>query len=411
MSERRAVTLSELQAQVRAALGERFPLPVWVSAEIAELKVNVSGHCYLDLVEKGENDTVPKAQARAVVWRSQFPRIDAAFRAETGQGLGVGMHVLAKVQIGYHELYGLSLQVSDIDPAYTLGDMERRRRQTVARLQAEGVWEMNRMLGLAAVVQRVAVVSSPTAAGYRDFCRELEKSPYRFDVALFEAVMQGSGAEESVVAALDRVAEAADGFDAVAIIRGGGSATDLNCFNAYRLCNHVAQFPLPVLTGIGHDKDVSVADMVAHRPLKTPTAVAAWLVGRIADYDARLEGCAVRMRDAVGTLAHAHRLRLERMADALGETSGRLLLSRRHALDTARLGLAERTEALLAGCRRRLDHAAELLLSHSAERVLRRGFVLVRGAEGSVVSAAGLHAGDEVILKFADGERRAVIHD
>ena len=171
------ITLSELQRRVRQALEERFALPLWVSAEIAEVKVNYSGHCYLELVEKGEGDGVPKAQARAVIWRSQYARIAAYFEAETGQRLAAGMRILAKATVNYHELYGFSLQLLDVDPAYTLGDMERQRQQTIARLQAEGVWEMNRQQAMPAVVQRIAVVSSSRAAGYQDFCNELAKSP------------------------------------------------------------------------------------------------------------------------------------------------------------------------------------------------------------------------------------------
>ena len=244
------ITLSELQRRVRQALEERFALPLWVSAEIAEVKVNYSGHCYLELVEKGEGDGVPKAQARAVIWRSQYARIAAYFEAETGQRLAAGMRILAKATVNYHELYGFSLQLLDVDPAYTLGDMERQRQQTIARLQAEGVWEMNRQQAMPAVVQRIAVVSSSRAAGYQDFCNELAKSPYRFCLTLFDAVVQGAAAEDSIVDALSRIAAAGEAFDAVVMIRGGGSSSDLNCFNAYRLCNHVAQFP--ATGGDGH---------------------------------------------------------------------------------------------------------------------------------------------------------------
>ena len=275
------ITLSQLQRLVKETLHERFALPVWVSAEISEIKVNYSGHCYLELVEKGGDNGVPLAQSRAVIWRTAYPRIARYFEAETGQRLAAGIKILAKVAVNYHELYGFSLQITDIDPTYTLGDMERQRQMTIAQLQKEGVWDMNREAPMPVVVQRVAVVSSANAAGYQDFRKELAKSPYRFEVTLFDAFMQGAAAEESIVTALCAVAERMDEFDAVVLIRGGGSASDLNCFNAYRLCAHVAQFPLPILTGIGHDKDTSVADMVAHTALKTPTAVAGWLVERM----------------------------------------------------------------------------------------------------------------------------------
>ena len=221
------ITLSQLQRLVKETLHERFALPVWVSAEISEIKVNYSGHCYLELVEKGGDNGVPLAQSRAVIWRTAYPRIAGYFEAETGQRLAAGIKILAKVAVNYHELYGFSLQITDIDPTYTLGDMERQRQITIAQLQQEGVWDMNREAPMPVVVQRVAVVSSANAAGYQDFRKELAKSPYRFDVTLFDAFMQGAAAEESIVAALCAVAERMDEFDAVVLIRGGGSASDL----------------------------------------------------------------------------------------------------------------------------------------------------------------------------------------
>ena len=299
------LSLSRLQAQVKGVLAERFALPVWVAAEVSELKVNYSGHCYLEMVEKGEADGIPKAQARAVIWRSHYPRLAGYFEAETGQRLAAGMKILFKATVNYHELYGFSLQITDLDASYTLGDMERQRQQTIARLRQDGVWEMNRETEMPAVVQRIAVVSSRQAAGYQDFCKEIGKSPYDFRVTLFDAFMQGAAAEDSIIAALGEIAEQYDRFDAVVLIRGGGSASDLNCFNAYRLCAHVAQFPLPVLTGIGHDKDTSVADMVAHTALKTPTAVAGWLVERMARVEGWLDTAALALHDAAATLSRS----------------------------------------------------------------------------------------------------------
>lgn len=311
------ITLSELQRLVKETLHERFALPVWVSAEISEVKVNYSGHCYLELVEKGGDNGVPLAQSRAVIWRTAYSRIAGYFEAETGQRLAAGIKILAKVAVNYHELYGFSLQITDIDPAYTLGDMQRQRQQTIDCLRKEGVWDMNREVGMPAVVQRIAIVSSANAAGYQDFCKEIGKSPYRFRLTLFDAFMQGAAAEESIVAALCAVADRMEEFDAVVIIRGGGSASDLNCFNAYRLCTHVAQFPLPVLTGIGHDKDTSVADMVAHTALKTPTAVAGWLVERMDTIDAWLDNAALQLRDNVLVTSRAQELQLQELSSHL----------------------------------------------------------------------------------------------
>ncbi len=237
------ITLSELQSLIKRGIDDAHPLPYWVTAEISELKVNYSGHCYLELVEKGGANHVPKAKISAVIWRSTYGMIASYFGAATGgQTLCAGLKVLVKALVSYHELYGLSLQITDIDPSYTLGDMERQRRQTIEQLQRDGVFDMNRELPMPAVVQRLAVVSSRNAAGYQDFMKELSSGPYRFEVTLFDAFMQGAESEESIVRALETVADALDDFDAVVLIRGGGSQSDLGSFDSYRLCCHLAQF-------------------------------------------------------------------------------------------------------------------------------------------------------------------------
>ena len=409
MAETQHITLRELQRRVKAALEGQFALPVWVSAEISEIKVNYSGHCYLELVEKGGDNGVPTAQARAVVWRSHYPRISGYFEAETGQRLTAGIKILAKVLVSYHELYGFSLQITDIDPSYTLGDMERQRQQTIAQLQQDGVWEMNREVPMPAVVQRIAIVSSVHAAGYQDFCKELDKSPYRFSLTLFDAFMQGEAAEESIVEALCNVANNLEKFDAVVLIRGGGSRSDLNCFNAYRLCAHVAQFPLPVLTGIGHDKDTSVADMVAHTALKTPTAVAGWLVERMAGIDGWLDCAALQLHDTTTAAMHASEVRLERLSGEVRRLSGELLT--RQSLRLEHLGtlLPETARNFLARQTTRLENAAELIAGRSPERILRLGFAVVRSGGRAVTSAAAVAAGEHIEIEVSDGKINATV--
>ncbi|MBQ5638001.1 MAG: exodeoxyribonuclease VII large subunit [Alistipes sp.] len=384
MSNRKTITLSQLQRQVKQTLTEQFALPVWVSAEISELKVNYAGHCYLELIEKGEEDAVPKAQARATIWRNRYPHVSSYFEAETGQPLTAGIRILAQVLVSYHELYGFSLQINDIDPAFTLGEMERQKNATIRRLQEEGVWEMNRQVELPAVVQRLAVVSSAKAAGFQDFINELKKSRYAFQTTLFEAVMQGLSAEESIIDALGRVADRMEQFDAVVIVRGGGSQSDLSCFNAYRLSNHVAQFPLPVLTGIGHDKDQSVVDMVAASPHKTPTAVAAWLVERMANLEGWLEGAATQLHET--TLRHLREaaLGLERMSGELHRTTKETLLTEQLKLNHHALQLPDRVADYLARQRMRLEQAEKLTESRSPRHILQLGFAIVR-SEGRVL--------------------------
>lgn len=409
MAESQHITLRELQRRVKSALEGQFALPVWVSAEISEIKVNYSGHCYLELVEKGGDNGVPTAQARAVVWRSHYPRISGYFEAETGQRLASGIRILAKVLVSYHELYGFSLQITDIDPSYTLGDMERQRQQTIAQLQQDGVWDMNREATMPAVVQRIAIVSSANAAGYQDFCKELDKSPYRFSLTLFDAFMQGAAAEESIIEALCSVAARMEDFDAVVLIRGGGSRSDLNCFNAYRLCAHVAQFPLPVVTGIGHDKDTSVADMVAHTALKTPTAVAGWLVGRMAETDGWLDYAALQLHDTTTAAMHASEVRLERLSGEIRRLSGELLTRQSLRLEHHAALLPDAARDFLARQNVRLGNATELIAGRSPERILRLGFAVVRTGGKAVTSAREVGAGENIEIEVSDGQIEAIV--
>ncbi len=404
------ITLGELQRLVRRTLDERFALPLWVSAELADIKPNRSGHCYLELVEKGGTDSMPTAQARAVIWRSNYPRIAASFEAGTGAQLAAGISILAKVVVNYHELYGFSLQIIDIDPTYTLGEMERQRQQTIARLREEGVWDMNREAEMCAVPQRLAVISAAGAAGWGDFRKELARSPYHFETELFEAFMQGTAAEESIIGALCRVAERAEEFDAVVIIRGGGSSSDLNCFNGYRLSNHVAQFPLPVISGIGHDRDVSVVDMVAHLPLKTPTAVAGWLTERAAETDARFDMLALALHDATRGRTHDAEMALERLRGELRRHAGELTAREKiRSQDIARR-LRDCVHNAIATQRTRLAASDEIVAAHSPERLMRLGFATLHGRGGTIVSAAKVSRGDEVQIRLSDGTISATVN-
>lgn len=405
MTTRPHITLIELQRRIKMILSEQFALPVWVSAEVADLKVNYSGHCYLELIEKDHKSEngVPTAQVRAVIWRSSYSRIAAYFEAETGQRLAPGIRILAQVLISYHELYGLSLQITDIDSAYTLGEMEQQRQKTIARLQEEGVWEMNRTVPMPLLVQRLAVVSSAQAAGYQDFCKELGRSGYRFDLTLFDAVMQGTAAEESILMALGRVAERQEEFDAVVIVRGGGSTTDLNCFNAYRLSSHVAQFPLPVLTGIGHDKDQSVVDMVAHLPLKTPTAVAGWLIERMSSIEGWLEGAAQQLHDITTTRMREAELRLEQQLGDVRRLTMERTIQEKLRLEAAERLLPERIETLLRFEQQRLERAEEVVESRSPQQILKLGFAILRGEERAIRTTEELKQHTRLKVELSDG--------
>jgi exodeoxyribonuclease VII large subunit len=433
MEQKKHFSLRELQLAVRERLAEAFPLPVWVAAEISEMKVNYSGHCYLELVEKGGANGVPAAKASAVIWRSHYGPIASYFASKTGQQLSVGMKVLVRVTISYHELYGLSFQIQDIDPTYTVGDWEQQRQQTIARLREEGVWEMNHELGVPRVPQRVAVVSSANAAGYQDFCKEIARSAYRVELTLFDAFMQGHGAEDSIIEALERVAERADEFDVVALIRGGGSQSDLACFNSYRLCAHVAQFPLPVVTGIGHDKDESVADMVAARRLKTPTAVAAWVVEELSEFDGELEALGQAVERCAREFLTSERQRLERNAamiatQSLGATrrleltleryrselrraSEKLLADERNRTTRAEENLRRTTDYFVRSERDRLGAMAQAVAARDPQRIMALGFAVVSLGGRAVSDASQVATGAEVAIRLAKGELKAKITD
>lgn len=302
MNER--LKLSELNGLVKKAVGEAFTAPVWVIGEISELKTNRSGHCYLNLIEKEESGDTIVAQARATIWSYTYRMLRPYFESTTGQQLTEGLKVLVSVSVEFHELYGYSLNIRDIDPTYTLGDMARRRLEIIARLQSEGVVDMNKELELPLVPQKIAIISSSTAAGYQDFVDQLTNNPagYHFDLKLFPAIMQGNQAESSIIAALEQIYLYENYFDAVVIIRGGGSQADLSCFDNYNLAYFVTQFPLPVITGIGHEKDDSIVDMVAHTRMKTPTAVAEFLISGVAQFDLHLDDLNNRIIDIVTDL-------------------------------------------------------------------------------------------------------------
>ena len=376
------ITLSQLQGRISTALAEALPLPVWVCAEVADMKINASGHCYLELIEKNEKTGATLAQARATIWRSQVMSTIGRFEQESGQRLTKGMKILFRASVQHHAVYGMSLQIQQIDPLHTIGDMERRKQQTIEQLQKEGVWDLNRQLPMPLVVERVAVISSATAAGNQDFMKELGRSIYRIETELFEATMQGESCDESIVAALYAIAERSEEFDAVAIIRGGGSTSDLECYNSYHLAFAVTQFPLPVLTGIGHDKDTSVTDMVAHTPLKTPTAVAAWIDQRAAEFDGALEYCAIALRDICRQATHSAALRLEQFSADV-----------RH--------IAERT---LQSEAQRLDGIATLVANFAPERIFRLGYAIARKEGKALQSVEDVAIDDTINISLANGE-------
>ena len=372
-------SLSELCAQIEVVLMDGLPDTYWVRCEIASLSEK-GGHLYLDLVEKGQRGLFV-ARQRATCWNGRQQMLRAYFAQETGSSLQAGMQVLLEVSVRFHSVYGLSLDVQGIDPQYTLGDMARQRQAAISRLQAEGVFDMQRMLSLPTLTRRLAVVSAAEAAGYSDFVHQLEESSYSFVATLFPAVMQGDRAAASIRAALDSIGATEEEFDAVVIIRGGGATTDLTCFDDYALAALCAQFPLPILTGIGHTRDVSVLDMVAFQALKTPTAVAAFLVERM---DEQME-------------------RMQRLTYRLQQTALRQVLLRRHRVEQLVQRLYAGVQSWTMFQRNHIRMLEQRVETLNPERVYRLGYSLLR-KEGRVVrSVADCRQGDTVSAELADG--------
>jgi exodeoxyribonuclease VII large subunit len=300
--------LSELNLDIQSVIHEHFPEAIWIVAEISEIKVNSAGHCYLDLIEKDEKSDKTKARARATIWSFAFRMIKPYFESTTGYELKQGIKILINVKVEFHEIYGYSLNITDIDPTYTLGDIERKRQEIISRLQKEGVFNMNKELSLSPVPQKIAIISSETAAGYRDFVNQLENNPpgYVFYHCLFPAVIQGEQAEASIIESFERIFTHSDFFDAVVIIRGGGSKADLSTFDNYNIAYYITQFPIPILTGIGHEQDETIADMVAHTRLKTPTAAAEFLINRIFEFEQILKQSETRLERLTRILINLH---------------------------------------------------------------------------------------------------------
>ncbi len=316
----RYLSLYELGDQVKKALDAQLEPVYWVVGEIGEIRLNRNGHCYLDLVEKEEDEL--KAKFRVTIWSYTYRRLIGWFEAITGHSLQPGMKILAQVEVSFHEAYGLSLNIKDIDPNFTLGERARRRQEILRQLTDEGVLEMNKSLELPLVPQRIAIISSATAAGFGDFMDHLENNSFQyvFYTRLFQASMQGKDAERSIIEAMYQVNDALDAgaeFDVLAIIRGGGAQVDLDCFDTYNVATHIAQFPIPVITGIGHERDETIADGVAHTRMKTPTAVADFLMNGIRSFEELIDLQYERMDRLVNERLQTERFNLQSIQQKL----------------------------------------------------------------------------------------------
>lgn len=373
-------TLSELCQAIEQVLQFELGDTYWVRAEIASLTER--GHCYMELVEKAKNNTVA-AKLRATCWQQVYHLLSAYFATETGQTLSVGMQVLLQVEVSFHAVYGLSLNVVGIDPTFTLGDLARQRQLTILRLQEDGVMDLQRALTIPSLPRRIAVVSAPDAAGYGDFCHQLlsNSSGFLFRTQLFPAVMQGDQSPASIIAALEQIAYQVEQYDVVVIVRGGGATTDLRNFDDYSLAFHCANFPLPIIAGIGHTRDVSVVDMVVHTSVKTPTAAAEWLISA--------------MQEQADRLAELQ-LRLQRIAQ-------HAIRKQQHQLDTLWQSLRFATQRRLHRQRAQLELWAKTIALHSPERIYRMGYTLTTVNGKIVRSIHDVQAGEQLLTHTADG--------
>lgn len=327
------ITLFELNALIRQTLELSLEPTYWVVAEIGEIRMAQKGHCYLELVEKEEDNICAKIKAN--IWAYTYRNICGWFESITGKSLQPGMKILAQVSISFHEIYGISLNIKDIDPNFTLGERAKKRQQVIDKLKEDGVFNMNRELALPLVPQRIAVISSPSAAGYEDFMMHIKNNPYhyKFNITLFNAFMQGSNAQSSIIKALYEVHNAIEDFDLLIIIRGGGAQVDLDCFDTYDLSSHVAQFPLPVITGIGHERDETIVDLVAHTKMKTPTAVAEFLLSGLKAFEEKLIVLFNKLYDNSASYIKEQDYKINDLAQKLRFYSKNLISENTHCLN------------------------------------------------------------------------------
>ena len=428
-----AITLREFNNRIKRLLNNPAVCNCWICADLSDVNVR-GGHCYLELLEKDERTGATIAKMRGIIWANRFAYLRQKFVQVTGQDLRSGLKVMLEVSVNYHEQYGISLIITDIDPSYTLGDMERLRREILARLKADGIIDMNKQLDFPAVPQRIAIVSAAGAAGYGDFMNQLHNNAYglQFYTCLFPAVMQGKETVASVTAALDRINRHIDLFDCVVIIRGGGSTSDLNSFDDYNLAANVAQFPLPVVVGIGHERDVTILDYVACRRVKTPTAAAELLIGCGVEALARID----ELRETIVSIAREYiteaQLQMQYLTSTIPLVAGNIVERNRTRLQhimqivplTAQSRIAQGNERLLFFLKQMQQASAQTIMREkmrltaiyekvqilSPQNTLRRGYSLTTVNGHAVTDASQLAAGDTITTHLANGTVTSTIN-
>lgn len=406
-----SLSLLELNSLVRRSLEQCLPDEYWVQAELSDVRSNSTGHCYLEFIQKDLRSNNLIAKARGMIWNNIFRLLKPYFEEATGQAFTSGIKVLVKVTVQFHELYGYSLTVLDIDPTYTLGDMARRRREILMQLKEEGVLTLNKELEMPVLPQRVAVISSATAAGYGDFCHQLRHSPrgFYFYTELFPALMQGNQVEDSILAALDSINARINEFDVVVIIRGGGATSDLSGFDTYLLAASCAQFPLPIITGIGHERDDTVLDSVAHTRVKTPTAAAELLIHRMAETADHLAELSVCIQQGAYSLLEQEWRRLDMIQTRIPTLVHQKLTDARFALLTTRKDLSQATLTFLSRHKHRLELLQQRIADASPDKLLSRGYSITLKDGKVVTDASLLKADDLLVTRLSKGEVQSLV--
>ena len=406
-------TLRQLNLLVRDAIENSLPDEYWVEAELSECREH-GGHCYMELIEKNELSNTPIARSSAKCWRQTWQIVRPYFERTTGQSLRAGMKVLLRVYAQYHEAYGFSWIVSDIDPTFTLGDMARRRQEIIQQLKKEGVFDLQRELQIPLFAQRIAVISAPNAAGYGDFCRQLENNEYAFlfSIQLFPAIMQGEQVEASVISALDSIYEyhtQTSPFDVVCILRGGGATADLSGFDTLALAENVAQFPLPIITGIGHDRDESILDMVANTRVKTPTAAAALLIDNLHRVLTRIEQAESFLSHYVSERIRLHQQRISQLSRLIPTLALRTISDGRHHIEMLAVRPPVAIQRLLTEQRHLLERIALRLEGFDPQILLARGYSITLKDGRAVRDAQQLQTGDEIETRVEKGTFKSIV--
>ena len=409
--EQQALSLYELNGLVKRSIRSCLPDTYWVQAELSDVRTNYFGHCYLEFVQKDVAGNHLIAKARGTIWSNIFKMLQPYFEQETGQAFTSGIKVLVNVSVEFHELYGYSLTVLDIDPTYTVGDMERKRREILRQLEEEGVIDLNKELEMPMLPQRIAVISSATAAGYGDFCNQLMNNScdYGFYTELFPAIMQGERVEESILSALDAIYHRLEEFDVVVIIRGGGATSDLSGFDTYLLAASCAQFPLPIITGIGHERDDTVIDKVAHTRVKTPTAAAEYLIAKMDKCADALDEMSARLMESVRRLLLWEHQRMERLKQRIPSAVYKRIADAKYGLLTAQRDLQMASRQFLSAKKHRLELLQQRLNDAMPEKQLARGYSITLKDGKALKDASALKEGDMVTTLLHHGKISSII--